>query len=64
MEIKKIIIIVFLVLIVLVASCKTQLAGKEEIKSQEQATSATSNLTDTIDNVGSNLKDISRTLGR
>ncbi|MBI2670458.1 hypothetical protein HYX18_00560 [Candidatus Woesearchaeota archaeon] len=60
----KLLIIILLVAIVLIGSCKSLIQQKTQIKSEKDASSATSNLTDTIDTVSTNLKDVSRTLGR
>ena len=64
MENKKYIIIIFLISVVLIAGCNDLGGGKINIKSDQQAGAATSNLTDNLDKVSTDLKDISRTLGR
>ena len=59
----KILVTIFIVAILLIAGC-TGIKEKSPLKSEKEASLATSNLTDTIDTVSSNLQEISRTLGR
>ncbi len=62
----KLVIIILLVSIVIIGACKelTTKTKAPDVKSDKDAATSTSSLSDKIDDVSSDLKEVSRTLGR